>query len=146
MALSHRLDYEFLDYDIRKMVLWNIDIISGQHTKSSIEFYSQGIYVNNSKPELNPSFTVFNLQANYLLIEESFTIFYLETIKKFLVISWKVKIGLPYHIQKLRHLKMRVQSAKASFCGNVYLKFLITIKSCYWTRIHELHCQKKLHF
>ena len=87
MALSHRLDYEFLDYDIRKMVLWNIDIISGQHTKSSIEFYSQGIYVNNSKPELNPSFTVFNLQANYLLIEESFTIFYLETIKKFLVIS-----------------------------------------------------------
>ena len=43
MALSHRLDYEFLDNNIRKIMLWKIDINSRQNTKSSIEFLSLGI-------------------------------------------------------------------------------------------------------
>ena len=42
VALSHRLDFEFLDQDISKMVLWKIDVDSKQQSKSDIEFHTLG--------------------------------------------------------------------------------------------------------
>ena len=42
VALSHRLDFDFLAQDISKMVLWKIDVDSGQQSKSEIEFHTLG--------------------------------------------------------------------------------------------------------
>ena len=42
VALSHRLDFDFLAQDISKMVLWKIDVDSRQQSKSEIEFHTLG--------------------------------------------------------------------------------------------------------
>ena len=42
VALSHRLDFDFLALDISKMVLWKIDVDSRQQSKSEIEFHTLG--------------------------------------------------------------------------------------------------------
>ena len=42
MALSHRLDFEFLDQDKNKIVLWKIDVDSKEQSKSDVAFHTLG--------------------------------------------------------------------------------------------------------
>ena len=140
LALSHRLDYEFLIQDISKMILWKIDVDSKQQSKSSIEFHTLGKYTWNTYTYIETVqivglfnfFILFVFQGNCQLIVEYFTIFCQKIPRNCLVISWKGKIGFQYLTQECRQLRIMVQNAKVFFCGNVFLKYLISVKSCFW--------------
>ena len=69
---------------------------------------------------------------------EYYTISCQEIPRTCLVISWKEKIGFQYLTQTCRQSRIMVQNAKATFCGNAFLKYLISVKSCFWIKIPSI--------